>query len=409
MTATNAPSRIVGLDVARGIAILGTLATNIWIVSHPGGMLGYLNSPTTPGAPTWEAGIELVLQQFAQGKFLGLLTLMFGIGLAIQADSAHRSGRRWPGPYLWRAAILFLDGLLHYLLVVEFDVLMGYAVTGAIVAYVIASSPRAQRIWIGVAAGLHGVLVSFITLGLFSGQAGQLGRTPSPNPYREGSWWDLVLLRLDNAALFRFEPVFILFLSIAMFTLGARLHRAGIFDDQGAALRRRLMIIGAVALPIDLALGLASPHWMFVTRYGTAPLVALGLLALIAAVTRRWPLRWSGRRLADLGRVALSGYVLQNILATALFYGWGLNLGGVAPTWRLPVTVAGWLVVSTLVMLAAHLWLRHHARGPLESLWARSYDLVTRSRRSVHDQQRPEPDHAHGQHHAEAQQPHLHA
>ena len=208
--------RLVGLDIARGIAILGTLATNIWIVSHPGGMLGYLDSPTTPGAAHWQHTLEAVLQHLANGKFLGLLTLMFGIGLAIQAQAAARRGRAWPGPYPWRAAILFLDGLLHYLLVVEFDVLMGYALTGAIAAHVIAGSPRAQRIWIGVTAGLHGLLVAWLTLGLWLGEAGNLGGTPTPNPYRDGTWWDLVLLRIDNAALFRFEPVFLLLLGIAV-------------------------------------------------------------------------------------------------------------------------------------------------------------------------------------------------
>ena len=40
-----APSRIAALDVARGLAILGTLATNIWIFSHQGGFLGYLTDP----------------------------------------------------------------------------------------------------------------------------------------------------------------------------------------------------------------------------------------------------------------------------------------------------------------------------------------------------------------------------
>jgi hypothetical protein len=33
--------RIGVLDVARGIAIIGTLATNIWIFTDPGGIVGY--------------------------------------------------------------------------------------------------------------------------------------------------------------------------------------------------------------------------------------------------------------------------------------------------------------------------------------------------------------------------------
>ena len=79
--------RLVGLDIARGIAILGTLATNIWIVSHPGGMLGYLDSPTTPGAAPWQHSLEAVLQQYRSDLFIG--PLVQGVLKAIQIDR-HR-------------------------------------------------------------------------------------------------------------------------------------------------------------------------------------------------------------------------------------------------------------------------------------------------------------------------------
>jgi uncharacterized protein len=36
--------RLAVLDVLRGIAILGTLGTNIWIFMYPGGLLGYLST-----------------------------------------------------------------------------------------------------------------------------------------------------------------------------------------------------------------------------------------------------------------------------------------------------------------------------------------------------------------------------
>jgi len=58
------------------------------------------------------------------------------------------------------------DGLLHYLLVVEFDILMRYAVTRAVVAAVLATSTRSQRIWLWTAASLHMLLLSALTVAL---------------------------------------------------------------------------------------------------------------------------------------------------------------------------------------------------------------------------------------------------
>ena len=377
-----APSeRIASLDVLRGVAILGTLATNIWIFTDPGGFLGYLLEDTASTTPAGWAAVEAVLQQLSQGKFLGLLTLMFGIGLEIQRRSALRAGRRWPGRYPVRAALLLLDGVLHYLLVVEFDVLMGYAVTGAVVAYLLATSERAQRTWMVAAAGVHVLLLGLGTAALTAAPAPPAPGVIGPNPYADGSWWDLVLLRVDDAVLFRIEPVFIQALSVALFLLGARLLRAGALALEGTALRRRLLVVGAVALPVDLALGVfGGTAGTVLARYGTAPLVALGLLALVVEVVgRRERLGALGRRLAEVGRMALSGYVLQNVVASALCYGWGLGLASrLDPAVRVPATVALYLAVVAVVVTFAHLWLRRFARGPMEWLWTSSYRALTR-------------------------------
>jgi uncharacterized protein len=328
-----------------------------------------------------------VLQALANGKFLGLLTLLFGVGLEIQRRSAERAGRPWPGPYLWRAALLFLDGLVHYLLVVEFDVLMGYAVTGAVVAYVLGTSVRAQRRWAVAALSVHALLLAAACALLASVPAlvpAEGGDAPplDPNPYADGSFWDLVLLRVDAGGLFRLEPVFILALSTGTFLVGANLYRSGVLGPGGGARRRRLMVLGlGVALPLDLLLGTAAgPAGVVAARYGTAPLVALGLLALGAELVERRPQGGAvRRRLAEVGRTALSCYMLQNLLASALCYGWGLGLAARWGEHRVPGTVALYVVVSAAVVLAAHLWLRRFERGPVEALLHRGYAALSRS------------------------------
>lgn len=375
-------NRVSGLDLARGIAILGTLGTNIWLFSHPGGLLGSLAGPG-PGVPAWQHPVEAFLKQLANGKFLGLLTLMFGIGLAIQFDSARRRGRPWPQSYLWRAVVLFLDGIVHFLLVVEFDVLMGYAVTGAVVATLLLTSPAAQRRWMIATASIQVVAVGLMTAGLAFGGETVGATVPLPSPYQHGSWWDLVLFRIDHLTAFRFEPVFILGSSIALFLLGARLWRAGLFRPDGAQLRTILIVVGAVALPLDLALGSTVPAAFFLVRYLIAPLVSLGLLALIATVTLGRQPGWWGRRLSELGRVALSGYVTQNLIASALFYGWGLGLNGIDPALRLPVTLLAWAAIGAILLTLAHLWLRRFDRGPLEWLSGTIVAALNGTRRSL--------------------------
>ncbi len=382
------PPRYASLDVLRGIAILGTLATNVWIFTDPEGLIGYLTNTTAAATPPMWSGIEAVLQQLAQGKFLGLLTLMFGIGLEIQRRSAVRAGRRWPGRYPWRAGLLLLDGLLHFLLVAEFDVLMGYAITGMVVAYLLVTSERAQRTWLAVAVALHVLLLSLVTVVVLNLPPAPPAPPLDPNPYADGSFVDLVAFRLDNLVLFRIEPIFITALSIAMFLVGARLVRAGVLEPVGHRLRVRLMAAGTVAFTLDMALGLAGAKVLpgtdgatagvILGRYGTAPVVALGLLALVTTIVLARPQAgFLRRRMTDVGRMALSCYVLQNLLASALCYGWGLGLAArFPPADRVPGTVLVYLVVAAVIISAAKLWLRRFDRGPLELAWLWCFDRL---------------------------------
>lgn len=380
------PTRLVALDVLRGIAILGTLGTNVWILTNARGLVGYLDELSD--SATGSMWTERILQQLAQGKFLGLLTIMFGIGLAIQQGSAVRGGRRWPGSYPWRAGLLFLDGVLNFVFVAEFDVLMGYALTGLVVAYLLATSARAQRRWLMMAAGFHIAMLTLIgaAIALAGQQNSTIRRTLDPNPYADGSFWDLVLFRLQNAGTFRFEPIFVFPMSIALFLAGAQLFRAGVFRAEGARIRRRLMILGfAIAAPIDLAGGvLGGGDLVLLTRYGTAPFVAFGILALVAEFYLRHPrVGFVGRRLTEVGRTALSCYILQNLVASVLCYGWGFGLAArVSPEARVPFTIGVYLLVALIIGTAAHLWLRRFERGPVEWLWNLSYRALAREPRA---------------------------
>jgi uncharacterized protein len=371
--------RIAALDVLRGIAILGTLASNIWIFNAPGGPAEWISGGFAGAEP-----VQRVLQALSNGKFLGLLTLLFGVGLELQYRSMVRRGMPWPGRYALRAGILFVEGLVHYVLVFEFDVLMGYAIASLVAAYLIGRSDRGVRAWGGVLAGLFVVAIAGATaLMVATGGSGtasdggtQAADTTTMSP---ASWFDQVLLRLEHMGLFRIELLLIVPSATVLFLVGSRLVRAGLFTttEDGARLRRRLAGVGlGVGVPLNALTTWAGPDWFLVDRYLVPPLVAVGILALgttlvARARTRPGLLR---RGVEGVGRTALSCYVLQNVLASALCYDWGLGLAGGGP-WQV---VAMWAGISLVLMILAPLWLRRWPRGPIELLMHRVYDARRR-------------------------------
>ncbi|MDO0914093.1 DUF418 domain-containing protein [Streptomyces sp. DT2A-34] len=371
--------RLPLLDVLRGAAILGTLMTNVWIFTGPGGEWGALESGSGELSFGSLAGaVEGTFSVLANGKFLSLLTILFGVGLAIQYRSAERRGQPWPGRYRWRALFLFGEGTLHFVLVFAWDVLMGYAVTALLVAWLLTRSERAQRRVMWWAAGLHLTVIGPLTaaLALDGTEDGGTISREVVDLYAHGGYPDQIAFRLENAIALRMEPVLTFFLLVFLFLLGVRLFRAGAFgaDETARRLRSRLLLWGlGLGLPLNAAATLAGPDLFLLARYGTAPLLALGYIGLIGAlvdrVRRPGPLMTG---LTSVGRTALSGYVLQNVLCAFVSYGIGLGLaerlGDTGPWW----VVGLWAAVCAVLMVCSTLWLRRFSAGPLEAVqkWA---------------------------------------
>jgi uncharacterized protein len=397
--------RVASLDVVRGIAILGTLASNIWIFtsigSDPDALLARVSSG---GMPTFERVVLEITGILVDGRFLSLLSIVFGIGMAILFETAARREQRWPLRYWWRCLLLLLDGFLHYLLVVEFDVLMGYAVVSALVAPVLLLSRR----WIVVTASVTGLLhlgaeaYRVVSAFRYAGDFREDGAIPDafvddPRFARilavmnGDSYLAQVRQRIEIFWEARVEAFLIMPpLTATLMLVGVLLWRAGVLGDTGRAhqLQRRLAAWGlGVGLPVAVAPAVVSwsldpSHPLLVAlsslgRYTVAPVMALGYLGLALVVLRgRLGRGWVARRVAEIGRTALSCYMLQNVLASVAFYNWGLGLG--------PLGTAGSLLalvgISCLLSLLAHLWLRRYSSGPFEAVWRYSVDRPFRAR-----------------------------
>ncbi|MEU3772203.1 DUF418 domain-containing protein [Streptomyces sp. NPDC032472] len=372
-----AAHRIPLLDVLRGAAILGTLMTNVWIFASPGSewsvLQGAMALPDPLADPSAAGVAEAVFRFLADGKFLSLLTVLFGVGLAIQYDSAARRGEPWPGRYPRRAAFLFLEGTVHFVLVFAWDVLMGYAVTALLTAWLLARSERVRRVAMWVAGSLHLALIGLVTLGDLA--------TPDSGPetpdaaavglYAHGGYLDQIRFRLDHALALRIEPVFSFGLLVLLFLLGVRLFRAGAFAPtaDGHRIRVRLTAWGlGLGLPLGAAAALGGPDFFVLGRYGIAPLIALGYIGLIGCLLDRFPAVRGAAALGAIGRTALSAYVGQNLLCMLLCYGIGLGLAdrlaGSGPWWVMGL----WAAVSLALAAGSALWLRRFERGPLESV-----------------------------------------
>jgi len=72
-------------------------------------------------------------------------------------------------------------------------------------------------------------------------------------------------------------------------------------------------------------------------------------------------LRW-------MGRMSLTSYMVQSIVGTTLYYGFGFGLYAVAGT---VMALAIGIVLALLQGTFSAWWLQRHKQGPLETIWHR--------------------------------------
>lgn len=390
-----AGERLQALDVLRGFALLGILPMNIEGLAGPLFASVQGLDPALSGADRWADALVYLL---VQGKFYPLFALLFGAGFRLMSERALAAGRPFAALHLRRSLALLGIGLAHALLVWSGDILVSYALL-ALLLLPFRYAPAPGLAALAVLALLaHPVLT--LALGAF-GTAVQADPAAAVEwnrafaeqaetvaalaeaqrqAYGEGGFAQATLQRWRDLG-FLLQGLPLNGLPIfGMFLLGAAFVAGGAFADPAAharlfaALRWIALPLGAGAMlasfglmptldpgRLDLESGAASALGML-----GGLLMALGYLALVVRGLQspRWQraLAW----LAPVGRMSLSNYLLQSLVCTLLFYGYGL--GGFE---RLP---RFWQLPFVLVLFAAQVgfsawWLARFRYGPMEWAW----------------------------------------
>lgn len=377
------------LDSLRGWALLGILIANM--ISFA----GFIFIPDPERAKVLLAefnnAAEFVLEWLIIGKFYALFSLLFGIGFAIQIGRLAQRGEA-TGRYLRRLFILFLFGLAHLLLLWIGDILALYAVMGAVLLLFRRASDRALLIW---AAALWAVPILWAGAIHFAGfqpdkpffdaairtfTAAGIDISRGPLHYFQSA--DIfthlkahpgeMLIRLaDLLYQMRFTKV------LGMFVIGLWIGRRAIYADAAVhrPLLRRVALVGLGAgLPLS-AVKAALLMWPTESRsieFAAEVFYCLGTPTLALGYAAGFTLLWLGARrsiaeiAAPAGRMALTNYLMQTVLQSALFLGWGLGLiGKLGLVFILPFAAA----IFALQIAYSRWWLSRYRFGPLEWLW----------------------------------------
>jgi uncharacterized protein len=404
--------RINSLDTLRGFALLGILPANVLVF---GMYLAAGNDPTVAGGAT---GLNLaswaLFRILIEGKMRCLFSMVFGASAILLTSRAEeRSGATAADIYYRRNLWLLLFGLAHAFLLFWGDILYPYALC-ALILFPFRKLPAKKLLIIGglfiaFKAGWSAVdafhQLARRNLAAAATAADEAGKKPSEAQAearkeleaqrklrkpssdeleKDAKKWrgnplEVIGARAKALAVWHglpyYDPVNCDVWS--MMFIGMGLFKLGVFS---AARSYRfyawMAVIGClIGIPVNcytawLALKSNFDRVTFAFAYVAYDIerlpVALADMALLMILCKAGALRWLTSRLAAIGQMALSNYILHSVVCTFVFTGYGFGLYGRLERYQLYYVVAGCWAIS---LAASPIWLRHFRFGPLEWCW----------------------------------------
>jgi len=375
-TATSA-ARLQHVDALRGFALLGILAVNIWVFTDP----YYGASVTNPVYPAAiDHAIRFLISTLFETKFYLLFSFLFGYSFSLQMASAERSHSAFVPRMVRRQLALLVIGLIHGALLFYGEILSLYAVLGlALLRMRNLSTGRALRVAVGLVVCSALIFMALGVVQLAEGNyVGTMEWEPVDKAFLLGSSaLDTLIFNVSHLP----ETIIALWLlqgpsTLAMFLFGYVAGRKGWLVTPYAfeAWKDRLL---TVMLPIGLGGALiygytaayAPGAGLEVLGYGigqlTAPLLSASYVLMLLSAFNSPMGERACRLMAPMGRMSLSNYLLQSLLLSLIFTGYGLGLiNALDSAWILLIVIA----LYALQLWLSTLWMRTHQYGPCEWL-----------------------------------------
>jgi uncharacterized protein len=412
--------RLFILDAIRGVALCGILILNIYYFSRPQqaifNLLVYEETSAWGNIAWWYLTNFLV-----EGSFRALFSMLFGAGaILLISRLEEKSGIGAADIYYRRLIWLLIFGLINaYVLLWPGDILYSYAVCGLFLFPLRKSSPRL----------LIGLAVFFVAITMFKswqksndrlemrekGLAaksieakkdsltteqkedlekwnGFLEKRKVENLRKEadkeiqemqksysGVWSHLQPLNNKiESSIFYNE----LFFDVMIFTLlGMGLYRMGVLTGNKPIWLYVIFLI--VGYPIGLGTGFIEGNdwkasgyaWINYIDNRTLPfdlyqihrlLVSLGHIGFLILLWKSNLFNWLLRLFANVGQLAFTNYLMQSVICTLIFYGYGLGYFGKVERFELTYVVVG---VWIFQIIFSAIWIRFFLFGPLEWCW----------------------------------------
>ena len=383
--------RILSLDVVRGFALLGILLLNILGF---GALFAMSINPTLGFSLPSDIWVWGAVELTAEGAMRALFSMLFGAGILLFLGRGEGRGKLHFKRTFW----LLIFGLFNgYILMWPGDILSTYALAGFFLYFLRNMSAKGLTILsvvLFICLFAYGVAINF-SLNYFQISAGQSAEVaaewdefqkmiyPSDAELsqelaqRTGSLKELFLWSATEYSymLLWVVPIFSFWETLVFMCIGMAFYRYGVL--QGAHSDRFYLLAAVAGFGVGLSINSYEIYKMiasdfdilasfpfFKPTYNLGRLaMAIGWIGLLILAMRRFGI---GQRLAAVGRIALTNYLMQSLICLFIFSGIGFGLLGELRRTELYFVV---VLIWAFQLWLSPWWLARYRYGPAEWLW----------------------------------------
>ena len=379
MSESSSP-RLHVVDALRGFAIVSIMLLHN--IEH----FDFYFTPA--GQPNWLIGLNQgiwdTLFFLFGGKSYAIFALLFGLTFFIQSDNQAKRGKDFRGRFAWRLLLLLAFGLINSAFY-QGDILTIYAILGFALIPVAKLSNKAV-FWIALVLMLQPVEWINFFVGL------QHPEVKMANP---ASWaffakvgdyipgdsivktWIGNLTNGKIAVLLWAWEAGRIFQTISIFMLGMLAGRKKLFVSSDVTNRfwRKTLLIATISFIPLFIIKNGLPNWT-ASEAVRRPLITivstwsnLAFMLVLVSVFFIAYQKFSGRILnifTSFGKMSMSNYIIQSILGSFIYYGFGLGL------YKYTGATLCLLIGISLAIVQgvfSNWWMKNHRQGPLETIW----------------------------------------
>jgi len=329
---------------------------------------------------------------FADMKFMNIFSILFGAGIILVTSKSEMKTGKSAGLHYKRTIWLLIIGLVHAHLIWYGDILVTYALCGLILFPLRKIKPSIQLLLGLIIFSIHSIMYVFFGATLDEWPTDSLNEMAQVwAPTLETINFEIGMITGTLSQQVQYNSSVATYLETNFFLsqygfwrvsglmlIGMSLYKLGFFtaNKSNAYYYKTIFILFPIGF-ILIITGMIKNfnedwNWEYSRFLGSqfnywgSLLLCIAYISILMIFSNSNILKHLKNRFAAVGRMALTNYILQSLICTILFFGFGFGLFGQIDRWLQIVIV---IFIWTLQLIWSKPWLEKFRFGPLEWMW----------------------------------------